>query len=146
LDNYVKDAEATGTWKVPATSIEAFEMDGKKVFVNLDEVPSADDDDYFEKKKWFPFPGRKRGRVVELSQEDRLKVEKGENVLVQDLRRKREQLSVIERDMEALESNREAGKFNKVEDLQKSINAVLRNPRKQTWEAAVSLEDDSAAF
>src|SRR5690606_38076593 len=77
LDNYVKDAEATGTWKVPATSIEAFEMDGKKVFVNLDEVPSADDDDYFEKKKWFPFPGRKRGRVVELSQEDRLKVEKG---------------------------------------------------------------------
>lgn len=146
LDNYVKDAEATGTWKVPATSIEAFEMDGKKVFVNLDEVPSADDEDYFEKKKRFPFPGMRRGRVVELSQEDQLKVEKGENVLVQDLKRKREQLSVIERDMEALESSREAGKFNKVGDLQESINAVLRNPRKRTWEKAVSLEDDSAGF
>jgi hypothetical protein len=85
----IRKAEAN--YLIPASRIrKATTKEGLPVYVDIEAEINPTDPDYIETEKgrgWGPLNGPHiKGRRVELSQEDRIKVDEGKNVNVEDLR------------------------------------------------------------
>jgi hypothetical protein len=102
--------EAEGSWIRPAESIvKATTPEGVTVYVDTTAEVKEGDPGYFYEDRTWP-TGNVKGRIVTLSQEDRLKVEEGKGT-VTDLNAKNKAAAEDASIMDALEQDADAGKI-----------------------------------
>ena len=134
-----KSLEAEGSWKLSTDQIKRAEKDGGVFYVDTKAEVKTGDPGYFETGKgWvrglltFGALGdgkHVKGRILELSQDDKLKIEAGKPAIVEDLGKMREQYREADRIRETLEQEINTGEIKTADDLKARFDTLTGEKR-----------------
>lgn len=125
-------AEAEGAYRLPVSRIRAVDQDGAKVYVDTGADIKPGDPGFFETGKgWFD-GSHVRGRVIELSQDDRLAVEEGKKgAIVEDLAAKNRSLAEAAKVSDELTRRIDSGQIQTEEQANEAWEGLVAPRRRE---------------
>ena len=126
-ERYYAQIEARAEWKVPASEVDEVKLeDGRTGYFVADPTISENDPNFFTQKSLTLIgPRFKRGRLIQLTPEDRFEVGK-KNVLIDDLQKMNEAYRKADRRFEQLSIEEESGNINSYDEYQERARELFQ--------------------
>lgn len=128
--------EAKGDWRIPSDRIRPVEKNGEKLYIDTGADVKPGDPGYFEDDGGM-FGRAIKGRIVQLSQDDRLAIEAGKPVIVDDLGQKNRALAEGARMADEIEQGMDSGKIQDGAQADEKFNGLVAPMRKDAAAATI---------
>jgi hypothetical protein len=129
--------EAKGDWRITSDRIRPVEKNGERLYIDTGADVQPGDDGYFETGQgWFD-GAHVKGRILQLSQDDRIAIDQGKEVTVDDLGQKNRALAEGARMADEIEQDMESGKIQDGAQADEKFNGLVAPMRKDAAAATI---------